>query len=183
MLEIDALIARQYIDASAVYSALEDARKQAEQSRGGMYWHKGRTHSPASHYLVRTSPSGSERSLGVRAPNTEEIYAKFSTTKEAHGTRIASLQFAVAQHKRLTRALRVGRVDPLVISLLARLASAGLSEFFRVVGTHALYAYETVAGVRLDSEVLATRDMDLLWDTRKRIMFFTQLARVDSSVR
>jgi hypothetical protein len=36
--------------------------------------------------------------------------------------------------------------------------------------------------VRLDADALATRDMDLLWDTRKRIVFSTQLARVDSSM-
>lgn len=36
--------------------------------------------------------------------------------------------------------------------------------------------------MRLDSDALATRDMDLLWDTRKRILFSTQLAKVDSSM-
>jgi hypothetical protein len=65
---------------------------------------------------------------------------------------------------------------------LSRLASTQLSSHFRVVGTHALYAYEATAGVRLDSDALATRDMDLLWDTRKRILFSTQLAKVDSSM-
>jgi len=73
-------------------------------------------------------------------------------------------------------------VDPLVVALLNRLASTRLSEHFRVVGTHALYAYEAAAGVRLNADALATRDMDLLWDTRKRIVFSTQLARVDSSM-
>lgn len=82
----------------------------------------------------------------------------------------------------MNRALRVGRVDPLVVALLHRLASTQLSEHFRVVGTHALYAYEAAAGVRLDAQALATRDIDLLWDTRKRIIFSTQLARVDSSM-
>ena len=61
-------------------------------------------------------------------------------------------------------------------------ATTQLSENFRVVGTHALYAYEAAAGVRLDAGALATRDIDLLWDTRKRITFSTQLARVDSSM-
>lgn len=36
--------------------------------------------------------------------------------------------------------------------------------------------------MRLDSDALATRDIDLLWDTRKRILFSTQLAKVDSSM-
>lgn len=33
-----------------------------------------------------------------------------------------------------------------------------LSEHLRVAGTHALYAYEAIAGVRLDAETRATRD-------------------------
>ena len=69
-----------------------------------------------------------------------------------------------------------------MVALLNRLASTQLSEHFRVVGTHALYAYEAAAGVRLDTDALATRDIDLLWDTRKRIIFSTQLARIDSSM-
>ena len=74
------------------------------------------------------------------------------------------------------------RIDPLVVALLNRLASTQLSEHFRVVGNHALYAYEAAAGVRLEADALATRDIDLLWDTRKRIIFSTQLDRVDSSM-
>ena len=69
-----------------------------------------------------------------------------------------------------------------MVALLHRLAATQLSPHFRVVGTHALYAYETQAGVRLDADALATRDIDLLWDIRKRITFSTQLARVDSSM-
>ena len=54
----------------------------------------------------------------------------------------------------------------------------------RVVGADgkAVLQYEAAAGVRLDAGALATRDIDLLWDTRKRITFSTQLARVDSSM-
>ena len=68
-----------------------------------------------------------------------------------------------------------------MIALLARLESAELAECFHVVGTHALYAYETVAGVRFDANVTATRDIDLLWDVRKRMNFWTQMERLDSS--
>ncbi len=36
--------------------------------------------------------------------------------------------------------------------------------------------------MRLDAEALAMRDIDLMWDTGKRIIFATQLARVDRSM-
>ena len=182
MLETTATIARQYIDAISVFEALEEAQQDASQVRGGMYWHAGPPSAPQAKYLVRTTPAGAETSLGARTLETEAIYERFTQRKRESTERVAGLKAAQEQHRRLNRALRVGRVDPLVVALLARLASTQLSPHFRVVGTHALYAYETAAGVRLDSDTLATRDIDLLWDTRKRILFATQLARVDSSM-
>jgi hypothetical protein len=182
MLETSATIARQYIDAVSTFEALEEAQEEAAQVRGGMYWHAGPPASPEAKYLVRTTPAGAETSLGPRSPETEAIYERFTKRKRESVERVSGLKAALEQHQRLNRALRVGRVDPLVVALLGRLASTQLSPHFRVVGTHALYAYEATAGVRLDSDTLATRDMDLLWDTRKRILFSTQLAKVDSSM-
>jgi hypothetical protein len=182
MLETSATIARQYIDAVATFEALEEALEEDAQVRGGMYWHAGPASAPQSKYLVRTTPAGAETSLGPRSPETQAIYERFTQRKRDSAERVAGLKSALEQHKRLNRALRVGRVDPLVVALLARLASTQLSPHFRVVGTHALYAYEATAGVRLDADTLATRDIDLLWDTRKRILFATQLAKVDSSM-
>ncbi|MDP2770849.1 MAG: GSU2403 family nucleotidyltransferase fold protein [Giesbergeria sp.] len=182
MQELSPAITRQYIDAVAVFDALDEAAAEAAQVRGGMYWHAGPASSPESRYLVRTTPAGAEKSLGPRTPETQAIYDKFTQRKQASAERLAGLKAALNQQQRLNRALRVGRVDPLVVALLNRLVSTQLSEHFRVVGTHALYAYEAAAGVRLDTDALATRDIDLLWDTRKRIIFSTQLARVDSSM-
>lgn len=182
MLETSATIARQYIDAVATFEALEDAQVEAVQVRGGMYWHAGSASSPDTKYLVRTTPAGNETSLGPRTPDTAAIYERFTQRKRESAERMSGLKAALEQHQRLNRALRVGRIDPLVVALLSRLANTQLSPHFRVVGTHALYAYESTAGVRLDSNTLATRDIDLLWDTRKRILFSTQLAKVDTSM-
>ena len=182
MLELSPTITRQYIDAVAVFDALAEAIEEAAQVRGGMYWHAGPASSPESKYLVRTTPAGAETSLGPRTPETQAIYDKFMQRKQASAERLAGLKAALDQQQRMNRALRVGRADPLVVALLNRLASTHLSPHFRVVGTHALFAYEAAAGVRLDADALATRDIDLLWDTRKRIVFSTQLARVDSSM-
>ena len=182
MQELSPTITRQTIDAVAVFDALAEATAEAAQVRGGMYWHAGPASSPESKYLVRTTPAGAETSLGARTPETQAIYDKFTQRKQASAERLTGLKAALDQQQRMNRALRVGRVDPLVVALLNRLASTQLSEHLRVVGTHSLYAYEAAAGVRLDAEALATRDIDLLWDTRKRIIFSTQLARVDRSM-
>ena len=182
MLETTATVARQYIDAVSTFEALEEAQMEAAQVRGGMYWHAGPASSPDAKYLVRTTPAGAETSLGPRTPENETIYERFTQLKRESAERVSVLKAALEQHQRLNRALRVGRVDPLIVALLSRLASTQLSPHFRVVGTHALYAYESTAGVRLDSDTLATRDIDLLWGTEKRILFSTQFAKVDSSM-
>lgn len=182
MLELSPNQARQYIDAVAVFEACEDAAHESQQVRGGMYWHKGPQSNPDAPYLVRTSPTGSETSLGSRSAATEDMYTQFQQRKALAAERLSSLQTKLAEHARMNRALRVGRVDPLVVSILDRLTVCGLEGYFRVVGTHALYAYEAAAGVRVDDGVVATRDIDLLWDVRQRIRFATQLARLDSSV-
>lgn len=147
-----------------------------------MYWHKGPASAPDNAYLVRTSASGSEKSLGPRSPETEAIYTSFQQQKKRAEERLAGLADALAKHKRMNRALRVGRVAPIVVGILNRLATNNLSEHFRVVGTHALYAYESAAGVAFEDGAVATRDIDLLWDGRKRMAFATDLDRLDSSM-
>ena len=182
MLELRAAAARQYIDSVAVFEAHEEAFAEAAQVRGGMYWHKGPTSAPEASYLVRTSAAGAETSLGPRSADNEEIYGRFIERKRASGERLAGLKASLQEHRRLNRALRVGRVSPLVVDILNRLAASKLGEHFRVVGTHALYAYEAAASVTFDADAVATRDIDLLWDTRKRMQFATRLAKVDSSM-
>ncbi|HSV48081.1 MAG TPA: GSU2403 family nucleotidyltransferase fold protein [Ramlibacter sp.] len=69
-----------------------------------------------------------------------------------------------------------------MLAVLQAIEDAGLGEHFVVVGTHALYAYETAAGVRLVQAALATQDVDLLWDARKRVRFITNLGKLESSM-
>lgn len=69
-----------------------------------------------------------------------------------------------------------------MISVLQALADADLLAHFTVVGTHALYAYETSAGVRIVPGALATQDIDLLWDARRRVQFMTDLQQLDASM-
>jgi hypothetical protein len=182
MLERPADAMRQYIDAVATFEAYEEALAEAAKVRGGMYWHKGPASAPDETYLVRTSASGSEKSLGPRSADTEAVYASFRHRKEFAEQRRDGLKAALAKHKRMNRALRVGRVAPLIVEILNRLAASNLGEHFRVVGTHALYAFESAAGVTFEDAAVATRDIDLLWDVRKRVAFATALRQVDSSM-
>lgn len=170
---------RQYIDAQATFTAWEEAVRRAADVRGGMYWkQQGKTE-----YLIRTSTRNAQKSLGPRSAETEAIFNKFTSTKQALEERRDQLSRALIQHQRLNRALFVGRTPQILIDILNILAKFGIAEHFVVIGTHALYAYEAVAGVRFEpTEALATRDVDLLWDTRKRIRFVTTMENLDSSM-
>lgn len=182
MRELRATASRQYIDAVSVFEAHEDAVAEAAQVRGGMYWHKGPANAPDRQYLVRTTTGGGEKSLGARSPETELIFERFQERKQRSHERLAGLNTALKDQQRMNRALRVGRVDPVVVAILGKLAASALAPHFRVVGTHALYAYEAAAGVVFDNDAVATRDIDLLWDVRRRIRFTTALASVSSSM-
>lgn len=169
---------RQYIDARTTFEALEAANAQAATVRGGMYWKTVK----GVDYLVRTSARNAQKSLGARSAATEAIHAGFFARKNEAQARVKDLTEALARHQRMNRALFVGRVPTIVIDILDMLERAGIAEHFTVVGTHALYAYEAAAGVRVQSAAVATRDVDLLWDTRKRFKLATQLKRLDASM-
>jgi hypothetical protein len=152
---------------------LERTQLEAAQVRGGMVWKTVK----GTAYLVRTTPRGAQTGLGAKSAETERIHAQFTSRKARSAERLRDIAAAVRRHERLNRALRVGRMPGVAVQVLDRLSQAGLSKHFRVVGTHALYAYETVAGIRLGGDVTTTMDIDLLWDTRRRVAFAEQLAR------
>lgn len=170
---------RQYIDAQATFTAWETAAAKAEEVRGGMYWKlQGKTE-----YLIRTSPKNSQTSLGARSSETEAIFDKFVATKAPLEDRRSLLEDALVRHQRMNRALFVGRAPQILVDILVALRKAKLDQHFMVIGTHALYAYEAAAGVRFEPvEALATRDIDLLWDTRRRVRFVTRMNVLGTSM-
>lgn len=170
--------ARRVIDASTVFTEHRRVQMAARAYAGGMYWKR----QGGYEYLVKTHPDNRQTRIGPRSAETEATLAEFSTRKTALTTRLQSLRAALTEAERMNKALKAGRTPALVVRLLQTLDDAGLSAHFTVVGTHALYACETAAGVRMVQGALTTQDVYLLWDARKRVRFFTDLARVDSSV-
>jgi len=83
----------------------------------------------------------------------------------------------------MNRALYVGRAPQILVDILNGLGKWGVAEHFTVVGTHALYAYEATAGVRIGAPgALATKDVDLLWDTRRRLQFVEHMQGLGSTM-
>lgn len=178
LIELSESQTRQQLDASSVFTALLEARAEAAVVRGSMIWREidGRR------YLIRTSTAGAQKSLGPESSETQAIAARFFDRKEMAAERLRQLTEQVVVMQRMNRALRVGRVPNVVVETLNALEKAGVAEHFLVVGTHALYAYESAAGVRIPDGAMATRDVDLFFDTRKGVKLFSSLGRLDSSM-
>lgn len=170
--------ARQVIDSTTIFHEFVRVKNQARVYVGGMYWKRQGDYE----YLVKTTPDNRQHRIGSRSPETEKTYQEFSTRKLELEGRMKSLRAALVDAERLNKALKAGRVPNVVVSVLQTLEDSGFAQHFTVVGTHALYAYETAAGVRIVPGALATQDVDLLWDARKRVSFVTDLEKLDTSM-
>ena len=158
---------RQLIDAEMLFSALEQAEAAAIGYRGSMFWRE----QDVGRYLISLSAHSRQRSLGPASPENELKYERFTTRKVEVEARLKSLREKADEYRRMNKALRVGRTPDILIDVLNAMMRYGVAEHFLVVGTHALFAYETAAGVRFPSDVMATQDADLLFDTGKRATF------------
>jgi hypothetical protein len=170
--------ARQVIDSTTIFDEFGRVQALARQYAGGMYWKRQGDYE----YLVKTQPDNRQSRVGPRAPETEKVFTEFTTRKRELEARLKSLRAALTDAERLNKALKAGRVPSIVVSVLQTLEDAGLGPHFTVVGTHALYAYETAAGVRIVQGALATQDVDLLWDARRRVRFVTDMGKLDASM-
>ena len=166
------------IDSNTIFDEYRRVMALARKLAGGMYWKQ----QDGYEYLVRTQPNNRQHRMGKRTPENEHIYANFVKDKVEVEGRLRDLKLALVDAERLNKALKVGRVPALAVGVLQAIEAAGLGEHFTVVGTHAMYAYESAAGVRIVQGVLATQDVDLLWDARKRVRFLTDIDKLDTSI-
>jgi hypothetical protein len=111
-----------------------------------------------------------EKSLGPRSEATEAIMAAFAAGKAEAEERVRGLRETLEAMAAVNRAMGIGRVPALVGRILRRLDDVGvLGEQICVVGTNALFAYEAAAGIRFDSALLATGDIDIALDARRNL--------------
>lgn len=159
---------RNKIDLLQSYEAYREARKTALSYRGSMHWSSinGRE------YLVHKLNARSTRSHGPRSEKTETVLAEFTAGKERARSREKQLADTIKSYAGIAKSLRINRAPALVTALLRKLDDHGiLGNNLTVIGTHSLYAYESAAGVVFDAELMATNDVDLLFDSNSRIRF------------
>ena len=158
---------RVFIDTVQLYEAFMDAFHNNRSYAGGMHWKK----SKGREYLFRTRDRyGYGKSLGVRSPETEKILDEFRQTKRDLKERLVFLKGRLKEQARFCKAAMIQRVPRVVTNILRLLDQQNLlGKNIIIIGTNALYAYEATAGIFFDSPIMATRDMDILWDIRSKL--------------
>ncbi|GJL93622.1 MAG: hypothetical protein DHS20C05_00270 [Hyphococcus sp.] len=120
-------------------------------------------------YLLRKVGTA-ERSLGVRSPKTEEAYNAFMHGREVNSKLLVGISTRLDEMAPVNRAMGLGRLPVTPARILRECDSRDLlGEQIFVVGTNALYAYEALTGIQFASGLVATADIDLLFDARRRM--------------
>ncbi len=158
---------RVYIDSIQLYDAYIDVYHKGRTYRGGMHWKKAK----GREYLFRTLDRyGNGKSLGPRSEETEKTYQAFHRAKREIQGRLGTLKERKREQARFCKAAMIQRVPRIVSSILRVLDEQKiLGQNVLVVGTNIMYAFEAAAGVFLERSILATQDLDLMWDTRPKL--------------
>jgi len=162
-----------YIDTAQVYAGYVAAFKKSKKYSGGMHWKKAK----GREYLFRTLDRyGYGKSLGPRSSASEKILTEFRNAKTKTNNRLKVLKERMKEQSRFCKAAMINRVPKIVTGILRLLHQHNiLGRNVIIVGTNAMYAYEAAAGGFLDSPLLATQDMDILWDTRPKLNLVTDI--------
>ena len=154
------------VESEQLYRAWRELAWRQQEYKFGMRWKKINN----TDYLQRMrSAKGFSKSLGPRTPETELIYEQFQAGKTLADEKFQGLKARIATQTRLNRAVRLGRLPNIIGEILLKLDQVQALSELRVVGTHAIYAYESMAAVECKMELLASGDIDLLFDVRKQV--------------
>lgn len=154
------------VNSEQLYENYRVALRHASAHRYGMRWKMVRD----VEYLFRDHDArGNGKSLGPRSVQTEATLTAFQQGRAAANERLAGIRAALDEQARLNKALRLARVPRVIARILRELDAAGLNKSFTVLGTQALFGYEALGGVQYLLELLASGDIDLRYDHRKKI--------------
>ncbi len=162
--ELEGEQVRQLINAEQVFDAYRAARTTFRERFGGsLTWKTVGGHD----YLYRAHRPGAWKSLGPRSPETELIHGRFVDGRKRARLRTALLAKRLDHMAALNQVHRLGRLPVTAARILRALDDAKLTKpIVATVGTNALYVYERMVGVQVAEAMLATADIDLLYDAR-----------------
>jgi hypothetical protein len=160
---------RQLINTQQVYEGWRAAHRDARHRfAGSMRW-VHRNHNGT--YLYRKIGQ-SEKSLGPRDSKTKAIYDAFCKGRTENKDRLDGLINRLDELAKINQAMGLGRIPSVASRILQHCDENDLlGEQLVVVGTNVLFAYEVLAGLHVESDLVATDDIDLLYDARRHMSF------------
>ena len=169
IIELDGDSIRDAVNARDRYELLRRAQAEAKHSYGGSM--KFEQRGDAEYLIRRPYSSSTRKSFGRRSPETEAKLEAFLAGKSRVEGQIRTLRGQLEDRSAVLRARRLGRVPQLTARVIRKLDDLGwLGTSLIVLGTNALFAYEAKAAVRIESRPLATGDVDVLVDARRRLV-------------
>jgi hypothetical protein len=157
---------RQLIDTQQGYDAWRVAKADSNHRfAGSMRWGERN----GKEYLLRKIGK-TETSLGLRNKATEAAYEAFLRGRSENRERLVGLSERLDKLAPVNVAMGLGRMPSIAARILRACDERGLlGKQLIVVGTNAMFAYEAQAGVQIESGLIATGDIDLLYDARRHI--------------
>ena len=163
---------REFSDTRQAFESLQELQHRARSARGSMVWMKAR----GNEYLHRSSYDDYgkrvQTTLGPRSPETENIRANFLKARQDLKQRLSLLDRKMTLQAATNVARDIARVPLISARVIRAFETAGLGATrIKVVGTHALYAYEAMSGALFDSGLTSTQDIDFLLNPRATLRF------------
>lgn len=168
---LSAIQTKIYHDAVLAHDAAEQAARLLGEFAGWRYFKKV---GQREYLFHATDRQNNGKSMGARSPETEAALTKWLAEKDEAKARAVQANESLAEQSVLAKAIRLGRFPSTAAKVLRFLENDGVAANFLVIGTNALYAFEAMAGVHFVSDLTATKDFDLLWDSRQRIVMLAQ---------
>ncbi len=159
---------REAINTAQRFQVFSEAKRRVDGYRGSMSF----ADRAGQDYLLKDyyDPANGVRrqvSLGKRSPETERLHLEFHAGREEARERFAAAGAVLDRQAGINRSLGLGRVPETGARIIRALDAANLlGRGLRIVGTHALYAYEADTAVFLPTEAMTTEDIDILLDSR-----------------
>lgn len=153
---------RLLVDAANQYEQWRIA-KQANNHFAGM-WMTYREKNGREYLTSGRSNGVSQKSHGVRSIETDKQLEAFHNDKANSKAALDVIQERLGQRAPQLKALRLGRIlAPFAQVVREYDVHALLESHLLVGGTHAITAYEVLAGRFFDSSLTATEDLDFIW--------------------
>lgn len=169
IIQLDGDSIRDAVDARDRYELLRQAQAEAKHSYGGSM--KFEQRGDAEYLIRRPYASSTRKSFGRRNSETEAKLNAFLAGQAQVDEQIKSLRKQLQDRAPILKARGLGRVPRLTARVIRKLDDLGwLGTSLIVLGTNAIFAYEAKAAVRVQPGLLATGDVDMLFDARRRLV-------------